>query len=130
MAATKPPLNPISAWLIVMARVVERLGENLRTVRYPPGEWQPQESEPLAPDPPPAPEIPYPVGERIRRLIPQAVKIVVSVRDGGRCRQCGSTEQLHFDHVIPVSRGGANTVANIQLLCAACNRAKGAPRAG
>jgi 5-methylcytosine-specific restriction endonuclease McrA len=27
--------------------------------------------------------------------------------------------------VIPISRGGANTVANIQLLCGACNRAKG-----
>lgn len=50
----------------------------------------------------------------------------MSARDGGRCRQCGSTAQLHFDHVIPISRGGANTVANIQLLCGACNRAKGA----
>jgi 5-methylcytosine-specific restriction endonuclease McrA len=50
----------------------------------------------------------------------------VSARDGGRCRQCGSTAQLHFDHVIPISRGGANTLANIQLLCGACNRAKGA----
>ena len=67
-----------------------------------------------------------PVGERARRSIPQDVKIAVSARDGGRCRQCGSTVQLHFDHVIPISRGGANTVANIQLLCGACNRAKGA----
>ena len=50
----------------------------------------------------------------------------MSARDGGRCRQCGSTNQLHFDHVIPISGGGANTVANIQLLCGACNRAKGA----
>jgi hypothetical protein len=69
---------------------------------------------------------PPPVGERARRSIPQDVKIAVSARDGGRCRQCGSTAQLHFDHVIPISRGGANTVANIQLLCGACNRAKGA----
>jgi 5-methylcytosine-specific restriction endonuclease McrA len=38
--------------------------------------------------------------------------------------ECGSSEKLHFDHVIPVSRGGASTVANIQLLCGACNRAK------
>lgn len=70
--------------------------------------------------------VPPPVGERARRSIPQDVKIAVSARDGGRCRQCGSTAQLHFDHVIPISRGGANTVANIQLLCGACNRAKGA----
>lgn len=129
MAATEPPLNPISAWLIVIARLMEELGEHLKNVEYPPGDWRPPEAEPFKPDPPPAPEIPHPAGERNRRLIPQAVKIAVSVRDGGRCRQCGSTEQLHFDHVIPVSRGGANTVANIQLLCAVCNRAKGARRA-
>lgn len=74
----------------------------------------------------PQPGIPAPVGERIRRSVPQDVKIAVSVRDGGRCRQCGSTHQLHFDHVIPVSRGGANTAANVQLLCGSCNRAKSA----
>jgi HNH endonuclease len=80
--------------------------------------------EPAAP--PAASPVPPPVGERAKRSIPQDVKIAVSARDGGRCRQCGPTAQLHFDHVIPISRGGANTVANIQLLCGACNRAKGA----
>jgi HNH endonuclease len=67
-----------------------------------------------------------PTGERNTRVIPQDVKIQVSVRDHGRCRQCGSTRDLHYDHVIPWSKGGANTVANIQLLCGLCNRAKGA----
>jgi 5-methylcytosine-specific restriction endonuclease McrA len=71
-------------------------------------------------------QIPEPVGERHPRRIPQDVKIAVSARDAGRCRQCGCTEKLHFDHIIPVSRGGANTVANIQLLCGPCNRAKAA----
>lgn len=132
MAATEPPLNPVSAWLIVIARVVEKLGEDLKNMQYPQGAQPPRGGEPLTPDPPPAPVIPVipaPVGQRNRRLIPQDVKIAVSARDGGRCRQCGSTQQLHFDHVIPVSKGGANTVANIQLLCGACNRAKGAKRA-
>jgi HNH endonuclease len=69
---------------------------------------------------------PAPVGERNTRSIPQDVKIAVAVRDGGRCRQCGSTADLHYDHVIPWSKGGANTVANIQLLCGPCNRRKGA----
>jgi 5-methylcytosine-specific restriction endonuclease McrA len=86
---------------------------------------------PSPPVPPPStfPErqhIPEPVGERHKRRIPQDVKIAVSARDGGRCRQCGSTQNLHFDHIIPVSRGGANTVANIQLLCGPCNRTKSA----
>lgn len=66
-----------------------------------------------------------PLGERNSRLIPQAVKIAVAARDGAMCRQCGSTDDLHFDHVIPWSKGGANTVNNIQLLCGPCNRRKG-----
>lgn len=66
-----------------------------------------------------------PFGER-SRAIPQDVKIEVAARDGGRCRQCGSNKELHFDHVIPWSKGGANTADNIQLLCGTCNRRKGA----
>jgi excisionase family DNA binding protein len=58
------------------------------------------------------------------RTVPQDVKIAVALRDGGRCRQCSSVKDLHFDHVIPWSKGGASTVANIQLLCGSCNRAK------
>jgi hypothetical protein len=65
-------------------------------------------------------------GERNTRTIPQDVKIEVAARDGGRCRQCGSNKGLHFDHVIPWSKGGPNTVGNIQLLCGTCNRRKGA----
>jgi 5-methylcytosine-specific restriction endonuclease McrA len=67
-----------------------------------------------------------PLGERNSRVIPQDVKIAVSARDGGKCCQCGSTKDLHYDHVIPWSKGGANTVANIQLLCGPCNLRKGA----
>jgi hypothetical protein len=67
-----------------------------------------------------------PVGQRNTRSIPQDVKIAVAARDGGRCRQCGSSQELHFDHVIAWSKGGSNTVANIQLLCGPCNRRKGA----
>ena len=66
------------------------------------------------------------VGERNTRSIPQDVKIAVSVRDQGRCVQCGSAEDLHYDHKIPWSKGGANTANNIQLLCGTCNRRKGA----
>jgi hypothetical protein len=54
------------------------------------------------------------------------VQITVSARDQGRCVQCGASEDLHFDHKIPWSRGGTNTVNNIQLLCGTCNRIKGA----
>jgi 5-methylcytosine-specific restriction endonuclease McrA len=61
-----------------------------------------------------------------RTPIPDAVKVFVWNRDGGRCITCGSKERLEFDHVIPVALGGANTARNLQLLCEGCNRAKGA----
>ena len=47
-------------------------------------------------------------------------------RDGGRCRHCGSTTRLHFDHIIPRSWGGASTAENVELLCERCNLRKGA----
>lgn len=66
------------------------------------------------------------IGERNSRVIPQDVKIAVALRDHGMCVQCGSAEDLHYDHKIPWSRGGTNTANNIQLLCGRCNRRKGA----
>ncbi|MEW6142181.1 MAG: HNH endonuclease [Chloroflexota bacterium] len=59
------------------------------------------------------------------RVIPSAVKQEVFKRDGGRCRQCGSSKNLHFDHDIPYSLGGSSVTAeNVQLLCAECNLKK------
>jgi len=58
------------------------------------------------------------------RRISDAVKREVWRRDGGKCVRCSSRENLEFDHVIPVSKGGSNTVRNIELLCEACNRKK------
>jgi 5-methylcytosine-specific restriction endonuclease McrA len=66
------------------------------------------------------------IGERNSRSIPQDVKIAVALRDQGKCVQCGAAEDLHYDHKIPWSRGGTNTINNIQLLCGRCNRRKGA----
>jgi hypothetical protein len=59
------------------------------------------------------------------RVIPTEVKLAVWRRDRGRCVECGSSDNLHFDHVVPFSRGGSSLVAeNIQLLCARHNLAK------
>jgi len=60
-----------------------------------------------------------------REPIPDAVKLFVWQRDGGKCVSCQSQDKLEFDHVIPLARGGSNTARNIQLLCEICNRAKG-----
>jgi hypothetical protein len=62
-----------------------------------------------------------------RRLIPSEVKREVWKRDRGRCVICGAEDDLHFDHVIPYSKGGASaTTGNVQILCARHNLAKGA----
>jgi len=61
-----------------------------------------------------------------RQAIPERVRHEVWRRDRGTCVECGSRGRLEFDHIIPVSRGGANTVRNIELRCEPCNRRKGA----
>jgi len=63
-------------------------------------------------------------GEKPSRKISQTVQDKVWRRDEGKCQKCGSKEKLEFDHIIPFSKGGANTYRNIQLLCESCNRSK------
>ena len=59
------------------------------------------------------------------RLVPPQVKLEVWKRDKGQCVICGSSDNLHFDHIIPFSKGGSSLVSeNIQLLCARHNIAK------
>lgn len=61
------------------------------------------------------------------RIIPGWVKQAVFKRDQGKCVECGSTDQLHFDHDLPYSRGGSSlTPANVRILCARHNLSKGA----
>ncbi|MGI8557853.1 MAG: HNH endonuclease [Solirubrobacteraceae bacterium] len=62
----------------------------------------------------------------LRTAIPLEVKRVVWERSSGRCAECGSAALLEFDHVIPLAMGGSSTQGNLQLLCADCNRVKGA----
>ena len=59
------------------------------------------------------------------RIIPASVKFEVWKRDKGCCVKCGSNENLHFNHIIPYSKGGSSLVAeNIQLLCVKHNLEK------
>ncbi|MGY8826915.1 MAG: HNH endonuclease, partial [Candidatus Latescibacterota bacterium] len=59
-----------------------------------------------------------------REPIKEEVRIAVWRRDEGQCVMCASKERLEYDHIIPFSKGGSNTVRNIQLLCERCNREK------
>ncbi len=67
---------------------------------------------------------PKPIKPR-REAIPRAVQREVWQRDGGICVECSSKAKLCFDHIVPFSRGGSNTVRNLQLLCEHCNLSKG-----
>ncbi|MBN8619027.1 MAG: HNH endonuclease [Anaerolineae bacterium] len=59
------------------------------------------------------------------RFIPSSVKLEVWKRDKGQCVICGSTKNLHFDHIIPFSKGGTSLKSeNVQLLCATHNLSK------
>lgn len=59
-----------------------------------------------------------------RTPIPSYIKDAVWKRDKQSCVNCGSRENLEFDHNIPVSKGGGNSINNIQLLCQKFNRTK------
>lgn len=60
--------------------------------------------------------------------VPDDLRYQVLMAAGGRCALCGTTKDdspLDVDHIIPRSRGGKTERANLQALCAKCNRTKG-----
>ena len=62
-----------------------------------------------------------------RRIIPSQIKLVVWKRDEGKCTNCGAQDELHFDHILPFSKGGTSLkTENVQLLCARHNLQKSA----
>lgn len=61
------------------------------------------------------------------RIIPTSIKLEIWKRDQGRCVECGATDELHFDHILPYSKGGTSMkTENVQLLCARHNLKKSA----
>jgi 5-methylcytosine-specific restriction endonuclease McrA len=44
---------------------------------------------------------------------------------GNKCLACGDAEAvLEADHVVPLTKGGTDSISNIQPLCGSCNRNK------
>jgi hypothetical protein len=62
--------------------------------------------------------------------VPAWAKKAVIARDNGICGQCGANITMrleaddHFDHMVPISRGGCNDLVNLQMLCEKCNLKK------
>ncbi len=65
------------------------------------------------------------------RTITEKMRLQIFKRDNYACRKCGKSPSnslgvtLHLDHIIPFSEGGANSLDNLQTLCAKCNLGKG-----
>ena len=64
------------------------------------------------------------------RTIPLNIRVKVLSRDNFRCVFCGKSPatdagvKLHVDHIVPFSRGGTNSLDNLQSLCEQCNLGK------
>jgi len=61
------------------------------------------------------------------RYIPFSVKMRVVRRDNWTCQVCGKhllDNEVEFDHIIPISKGGSSEEHNIRLTCFKCNRDK------
>lgn len=64
----------------------------------------------------------------IRAFTPKMARAAFE-RQKGICPTCGKTftiEQMQADHITPWSKGGKTVAENCQMLCADCNRRKGA----
>lgn len=63
-----------------------------------------------------------------KERIPLNLRKRVIERDGLWCVYCDedlTNAEVHLDHVIPESQGGATTYDNLQVTCRKCNLAKG-----
>lgn len=66
-----------------------------------------------------------------KRDVPLGLRLKVLSRDSFKCVLCGRSPALHYgvvlhiDHILPVARGGATTLENLQTLCRECNLGKG-----
>ncbi|MBI3974578.1 MAG: HNH endonuclease [Chloroflexi bacterium] len=63
--------------------------------------------------------------------MPHPLYEMVAERARGLCEYCKTPERLagyafEVEHIVPVARGGGDTLGNLALACGPCNKAKGA----
>jgi 5-methylcytosine-specific restriction endonuclease McrA len=65
---------------------------------------------------------------RLKRRVPvKFTRLNIFTRDGFKCQYCGEkfeSEDLTFDHVVPVAQGGKKSWENIATACVPCNSHK------
>ena len=60
-----------------------------------------------------------------RKTLRPIIKRQVLQRDGSQCSYCRTFDgPFEFDHILPWSRGGKDSVENLCVACISCNRAK------
>lgn len=64
------------------------------------------------------------VKARVRYGVPHQLIQATDLPPNDECAYCGSTEGITWDHVVPMSRGGENSAANLVAACGLCNRSK------
>lgn len=68
----------------------------------------------------------FPIKSR-RRAPVKFTRLNIFTRDGFKCQYCGNqfeSEELTFDHVVPVAQGGKKSWDNIVTACIDCNSTK------
>ena len=50
---------------------------------------------------------------------------LMAVEGFKECGYCGATGELSWDHLVPTSKGGPNTISNHVPACRSCNSSKG-----
>ena len=61
--------------------------------------------------------VPTPNGAKMRRRLSSRDRRDLLRRLGRSCAVCGSRENLHLHHKLPVSQGGANNIRNLEPRC-------------
>ena len=57
-----------------------------------------------------------------RRHVMAFVRQAVYARDGDACVECGQSESLVLDHVVPSTDGGSDTMSNLRVVCRTCRQ--------
>ena len=61
------------------------------------------------------------------RNIPRPIMLRVVRRDNNQCQLCGRVlrdDEIEFDHIIPISKGGSTEEHNLRVTCIDCNRSR------
>jgi hypothetical protein len=64
--------------------------------------------------------------QKFKRSVSETKKKYVASLTGWKCSSCGSTLDFSYeiDHIVPLGRGGDNSVSNLTPLCVSCHKKK------